>query len=212
MNKLAPLLFVVACQKTDKPAPAASQLPTESAKPPPAMTVEKTAPAADMSSIWSVPIHTLEGQATTLDAFKGKELLVVNVASECGNTPQYEPLEALQKKYEAKGFTVVGFPCNQFGGQEPGTPKEIHDFATGTYGVTFPLMEKIEVNGDKRNPIYAQLTTLTDDHGKTGDIQWNFEKFVVSADRKTVTRFSPKTQPDDPAVVKAIEDGLPKAN
>jgi glutathione peroxidase len=212
MTKLAvaALVFACACQKADKPAPAA-----DPAKPGPAAKMadkpaDKTVPGADLSSIFTAPVKTLEGQATTLDQFKGKALLIVNVASECGNTPQYEPLQALQKKYESKGFTVVGFPCNQFGAQEPGTPKEIHDFATGTYGVTFPLMEKIEVNGPSRHSIYASLTTLADDNGKTGDIQWNFEKFVVSADRKTITRFAPKTQPDSPAVVAAIEAGLPK--
>jgi glutathione peroxidase len=206
MNKLALLVFVVGCQKADKPAPAAD--PAAKAQDPVAATT--VAPKTDLSAVWTAPIKTLEGKPTTLEAFNGKALLLVNVASECGNTPQYEPLQALQKKYEGKGFTVVGFPCNQFGGQEPGTPKEIHDFASGTYGVTFPLMEKIEVNGGARHPIYAALTTLTDDNGKSGDIQWNFEKFVVSADRKTVTRFSPKTQPDAPEVIKAIEAALPK--
>ena len=159
--------------------------------------------------MWTAGIKTLQGQPTSLQAFRGKALLLVNVASECGNTPQYEQLEALQKKYEAKGFTVIGFPCNQFGCQEPGTPEQIADFCKTNYGVTFPLMEKIEVNGLARHPIYTQLTQLADGSGYSGDIRWNFEKFVVAADGKTITRFSPKTKPDDPAVVAAIEKGLP---
>ncbi|MGE0399855.1 MAG: glutathione peroxidase [Kofleriaceae bacterium] len=160
--------------------------------------------------MWTAPIKTLKGKDTKLEAYKGKALLLVNVASECGLTPQYTQLEELQKKYEAKGFTVIGFPCNQFGGQEPGSAEEIEHFCSRNYGVTFPMMEKIEVNGEQRHPIYKDLVTLPDDKGKTGDIQWNFEKFVVSADGKTITRFSPKTKPDDPKVVAAIEAGLPK--
>ena len=166
--------------------------------------------SADLDSIWQTPIKTLDGKPTTLAAFKGKELLVVNVASKCGLTPQYAQLEALQKKYEGQGFTVVGFPCNQFGGQEPGTAEEIEEFCSTTYGVTFPMMEKVEVNGAGRHPIYDKLTTVADGSGHTGDIRWNFEKFVISADGKTITRFSPKTVPDDPSVVATIEKGLPR--
>ena len=160
--------------------------------------------------MWSAPIKTLRGQPMTLADQKGKALLLVNVASQCGNTPQYTALEALQKKYEAKGFTVVGFPCNQFGGQEPGTAQEIEQFCSANYGITFPITEKIEVNGDKRHPIYQALTAIADAGGHSGDIRWNFEKFVVSADGTKVTRFSPKTQPDDPAVIAAVEAALPK--
>ena len=159
--------------------------------------------------MWNAPIKTLQGTPTTLAAHKGKALLLVNVASECGNTPQYTQLEALQKKYEAKGFTVIGFPCNQFGGQEPGSPEQIAQFCSSKYGVTFPITEKIEVNGASRHPIYAELTRVADDAGTSGDIRWNFEKFVVSADGASITRFKPKTQPDDPAVIAAIEKGLP---
>jgi glutathione peroxidase len=165
---------------------------------------------ADFGSIWDAKINTLDGKPTTLAAYKGKEILVVNVASKCGNTPQYTQLEDLQKKYEAKGFTVVGFPCNQFGGQEPGSAEEIHEFCSQTYGVTFPMMEKIEVNGAGRHPIYSELTKFPNEKGKDGDITWNFEKFVISSDGQHVTRFAPKTKPDDPSVVAAIEAGLPK--
>jgi glutathione peroxidase len=160
--------------------------------------------------IWDVPLHTLDGKATTLAAHKGKTLLVVNVASKCGLTPQYEQLEALQKKYAAKGFEVLGFPCNQFAGQEPGSAEEIATFCSRTYGVTFPMFEKVDVNGDKRHPVYQELTKIADSGGAAGDIQWNFEKFVIAADGKHVTRFRPRTKPDDPAVVQVIEDSLAK--
>ena len=135
--------------------------------------------------------------------------MIVNVASQCGNTPQYATLEALQKKYEAKGFTVIGFPCNQFGGQEPGTSQEIATFCATHYGITFPIMEKIEVNGANRHPVYQALTPIADASGHTGDIRWNFEKFVVSSDGSKITRFSPKTKPEDPTVIAAVEAALP---
>ena len=160
--------------------------------------------------MWDAPIHTLQGKPTSLAAYKGKALLVVNVASRCGNTPQYATLEALQKKYAAKGFTVIGFPCNQFGGQEPGSAEEIQTFCATNYGITFPIMEKIEVNGDNRHDIYKALTPIADASGHRGDIRWNFEKFVVSADGTKITRFSPRTKPDDPAVIAAVEASLPK--
>lgn len=160
--------------------------------------------------MWNVSLKTLQGQPTTLADHKGKALLLVNVASKCGLTPQYAQLEELQKKYEGKGFTVIGFPCNQFGGQEPGSPEQIAEFCSATYGVTFPMMEKVEVNGPGRHPIYKELTTLADAGGHSGDIRWNFEKFVVSSDGTTITRFAPQTKPDDPTVVAAIEAGLPR--
>ena len=159
--------------------------------------------------MWNAAIKTLRGKPTTLADYKGKALLLVNVASQCGNTPQYATLEALQKKYEAKGFTVVGFPCNQFGGQEPGTAEEIEKFCSANYGITFPITEKIEVNGAGRHEIYKSLTQIADASGHDGDIRWNFEKFVVSADGTKVTRFSPKTKPDDPAIIAAVEAALP---
>ena len=162
--------------------------------------------------MWSAPIHTLQGAATTLDQYRGKALLLVNVASECGLTPQYTALEAVHEKLAPRGFAVIGFPCNQFGGQEPGTPEQIQTFCSTSYGVTFPLTEKIDVNGAGRHPIYQALTAVADaaGDGYTGDIRWNFEKFVVSADRSMITRFSPRVAPDDPAVLAAIEAGLPR--
>ncbi len=159
-------------------------------------------------SILTEPIHTLQGAETSLSAFDGKAILAVNVASKCGLTPQYTGLEALQEKYSDKGFTVVGFPCNQFGGQEPGTAEEIETFCSTTYGVTFPMMEKIDVNGDSRHPIYAELTSVADAEGHSGDIRWNFEKFLIAPDG-SITRFSPMVTPDDPTLVSAIESSLP---
>jgi glutathione peroxidase len=181
-----------------------ANLPAAGAAPTP-VTVDK-----QLDGIWSTPIKTLKGEPTTLAAYKGKAIMLVNVASKCGNTPQYSTLEALQKKYAAKGFTVIGFPCNQFGGQEPGTAEEIQTFCATNYGITFPIMEKIDVNGETRHPIYKALTPIADAAGKNGDIRWNFEKFVVSADGKKVTRFSPKVKPEDPTVIAAVEAALPK--
>ncbi len=160
--------------------------------------------------MFTTQLKNLSGVPTSLAAFDGKALLIVNVASKCGLTPQYATLEALQDEYGKKGFTVVGFPCNQFGGQEPGSPEEIAEFCSATYGVTFPMMEKVEVNGPGRHSIYKELTALTDGAGYKGDIRWNFEKFVVSADRKTITRFKPQITPNDPTVVAAIKAGLPQ--
>jgi glutathione peroxidase len=211
MWKLAALAALIACSKSEAPSSPPPQPTPVETDPPKMKPTPTTALQAEVprDTLWNASIHTLEGAATTLASYKGKALLLVNVASECGNTPQYEQLQALQKKYEGRGFTVIGFPCNQFGGQEPGTPKEIHDFATSTYGVTFPLLEKIEVNGAGRHDVYKVLTQLADASGYKGDIRWNFEKFVISADGSTWTRFSPETKPDDPAVVAAIEVALP---
>jgi glutathione peroxidase len=162
------------------------------------------------SSMWNAPIHTLQGAPTSLDQYRGKALLLVNVASRCGLTPQYTALEALHEKLAPRGFSVIGFPCNQFGAQEPGTAEQIQAFCSTSYGVTFPMTEKIEVNGAGRHPIYTELTAVADASGHKGDIRWNFEKFVVSADRTKITRFDPRTAPDDPAVIAAIEAGLPR--
>lgn len=159
--------------------------------------------------MWDTPIKTLQGHPSSLAAHRGKALLLVNVASRCGLTPQYGALEALQAKYGPRGFTVIGFPCNQFGAQEPGTAEQIETFCSTTYGVSFPMTEKIDVNGAARHPIFQQLTTTADASGHRGDIRWNFEKFVVSADGQHITRFAPTTKPDDPAVITAIESGLP---
>jgi glutathione peroxidase len=160
-------------------------------------------------SIFDAPIHTLAGEETSLSEQKGKALLLVNVASKCGLTPQYEGLERLQREYADRGFAVLGFPCNQFMGQEPGTAEEIQTFCSTTYGVSFPLFEKIDVNGASRHPIYDTLTSVPDSEGQAGDIQWNFEKFLVSPSGDIVGRFRPTTQPDAPELVSAIEANLP---
>jgi glutathione peroxidase len=160
-------------------------------------------------AIYDIPIHTLEGEDSSLEPYRGKALLVVNVASKCGLTPQYEGLEQLQKTYGDRGFSVLGFPCNQFMGQEPGTAEEIREFCSTSYGVTFPLFEKIDVNGQQRHPIYTELTGKEDSAGEAGDIQWNFEKFLVSPDGDVVARFRPPVDPQDAAVVEAIEAQLP---
>jgi glutathione peroxidase len=160
-------------------------------------------------ALYDIPIHTLQGEPSSLAPYEGKALLLVNVASKCGLTPQYEGLEQLQKEYADKGFTVVGFPCNQFMGQEPGTAEEIQEFCSTTYGVTFPMFEKIDVNGAQRHPIYDELTAVADADGEAGDITWNFEKFLVSPGGDVVGRFRPQVTPDDPALVGAVEAQLP---
>jgi glutathione peroxidase len=160
-------------------------------------------------SFYDVPISDLDGSAMDLSSLAGKEVLVVNVASKCGLTPQYAGLEQLQRDYAAKGFTVLGVPCNQFAGQEPGSPEEIQTFCSTTYGVTFPLTEKLDVNGDERHPLYELLTETADSEGKAGDIQWNFEKFLVSPDGKVVGRFRPLVEPGSEELVAAIEANLP---
>jgi glutathione peroxidase len=158
-------------------------------------------------SIYDHPVTALDGSAADLHDYEGKTALIVNVASKCGLTPQYEGLEQLQKTYGDQGFTVLGFPCNQFLGQEPGTSEEIATFCSTTYGVTFPMFEKIDVNGDDQHPLYADLTQVEDADGAAGDVQWNFEKFLVAKDG-TVTRFRPGVEPQDPAIVSAIEADL----
>ena len=160
-------------------------------------------------TVRDIPINTLNGQPSSLAALDGKTLLVVNVASKCGLTPQYTGLEELQKRYADRGFSVVGFPCNQFGGQEPGSAEEIAEFCSTTYGVSFPMFEKIEVNGPGRHPIYDELTPVPDADGQAGDIQWNFEKFLVGPDGAVLARFRPMTEPDAPELVAAIEANLP---
>ena len=162
-----------------------------------------------MSELLGLPVTTLQGTATTFGELTGgRAALVVNVASKCGLTPQYSTLEALHAELAGSGFTVVGFPCNQFGGQEPGTAAEIEQFCSATYGVTFPMSAKIDVNGAGRDPVYELLTAVPDAAGEAGDIQWNFEKFVVAADGRVVGRFRPRTEPDAPEVRAAIESVL----
>ncbi len=159
-------------------------------------------------TLLDAPVNTLSGQPASLGTLAGKTLLIVNVASKCGLTPQYEGLERLQERYADREFSVVGFPSNQFGGQEPGTADEIAEFCSTTYGVSFPLFEKIEVNGPGRHPIYAELTAAPDADGEAGDIMWNFEKFLVSRDGKVLARFRPRTEPEEPEVIAAIESSL----
>jgi glutathione peroxidase len=155
-----------------------------------------------------VPVTTIDGRDTTLAEHAGQTLLVVNVASKCGFTKQYAGLEALHEAYADRGFAVLGFPSNQFGGQEPGTEQEIQAFCSTTFGVTFPLFAKVEVNGPGRHPLYAALTETPDAEGAAGDVQWNFEKFLVSRDGRTVTRFRSAVTPEDPALVSAVEQDL----
>jgi glutathione peroxidase len=161
-------------------------------------------------TIYDARINTLEGSPADLSEFQGKALLVVNVASKCGLTPQYEGLQKLHEEYAARGFEVLGFPCNQFMGQEPGTAEEIREFCDTNYHVSFPLFEKIDVNGDQQHPIYAELEQTADADGEAGDVKWNFEKFLVGPDGSVAGRFRPQVTPDDPALVAAIEAQLPK--
>ena len=158
--------------------------------------------------IKDIPLTALDGTPTSIAAHTDKDVLVVNVASKCGLTPQYTALEELHKAYSGQGFSVVGFPCNQFGGQEPGTAEEIQEFCSTTYGVTFPLFEKIDVNGEDRHPIYDELTATPDAEGNAGDITWNFEKFLVSPKGDVVARYRPQVEPEDAAIVGDIEAQL----
>jgi glutathione peroxidase len=160
-------------------------------------------------SILDAPLARLDGTPGTLrDLTGGRPALLVNVASKCGLTPQYTGLEQLQEKYAHHGFTVVGLPCNQFGGQEPGSSEEIAEFCSATYGVTFPMSEKVEVNGEDRHAIYTQLVETPNEKGETGDVQWNFEKFLIGADGGVVARFNPGIQPEDALITEQIESLL----
>ncbi len=161
-------------------------------------------------SVHEIELQTISGDPATLGDFAGDAILVVNVASECGLTPQYAGLQRLHERFAHRGLTVAGFPCNQFGGQEPGSPEQISEFCTVNYGVSFPMFAKIDVNGPDRHPLYAELTETTDAEGKAGDIQWNFEKFLVAPDGKVIGRFRPLTEPEAPEVVAAIEAALPR--
>jgi glutathione peroxidase len=160
-------------------------------------------------TIFDIPVKTLAGQDSSLGSQSGKTLLVVNVASQCGLTPQYTALEELHEQFASRGFAVVGFPCNQFGRQEPGTAEEIGEFCSTSYGVTFPMFEKIEVNGPGRHPIYTVLTATPDANGEAGDVMWNFEKFLVRPDGTVAARFRPQTTPDSREVLAAVETNLP---
>lgn len=158
-------------------------------------------------SVYEIPLTTLAGEPLSLADYRDRAVLVVNVASQCGLTPQYAGLERLQQEYGERGFTVLGVPCNQFAGQEPGSAEEIGTFCSATYGVTFPLLAKTEVNGAGRHPLYAELTKVADAEGEAGDVQWNFEKFLIGRDG-AVTRFRPRTEPEAPELVAAIEAQL----
>ena len=159
-------------------------------------------------SVFTVKIKGLTGGEDALDAVANKVVLIVNVASKCGLTPQYTGLEALQKEFSSKGFSVLGVPCNQFGAQEPGSAKEIETFCSTNYGVTFPMTEKVDVNGDSRHALYSLLTPVKDGEGHSGDIRWNFEKFLVGKDGKVIARFSPMVAPEDETLRAAIRSAL----
>ncbi|MGP3989272.1 glutathione peroxidase [Streptomyces sp. 3N207] len=160
-------------------------------------------------SVHDVKIDALTGGPANLAQYRGKAVLIVNVASRCGLTPQYAALEKLHEQYAPRGFTVLGVPCNQFMGQEPGTAEEIAEFCSTTYGVTFPLTEKIDVNGEHRHPLYTALVDTPDAEGHSGDIRWNFEKFLIAPDGTVAARFAPQTEPDAAEVTTAVEAALP---
>ena len=160
-------------------------------------------------SILDAPIARLDGTPTTLgEITAGRPALLVNVASRCGLTPQYTGLEQLQREYGDRGFTVVGMPCNQFMGQEPGSAEEIAEFCSATYGVTFPMTEKLDVNGSGAHPLFQRLSEAPDASGEAGDVQWNFEKFLIAPDGEVVARFRPQMEPDAPELVGAVEQLL----
>jgi glutathione peroxidase len=159
-------------------------------------------------SIHDIELPMLNGKPASLSEYAGKVVLVVNVASKCGFTPQYAGLQALYDEYSARGFTVLGFPCNQFFHQEPGNPDDIQSFCSINYGVTFPLFAKLEVKGPGQHPLYKILTELPDDAGKAGNVAWNFEKFLVDQKGHVVRRFRSKVVPQDPIVIEAIESLL----
>ena len=164
---------------------------------------------ATLTDLRNIPFQTADGGTATLSDYSDKVLLIVNVASKCGLTPQYEQLEKLQRAYADRGFTVLGFPCNQFGGQEPGSMEEILDYCSMTWGATFPIFDKVKVNGGKAAPVYKALKKAEDVEGKKGPILWNFEKFVITPGGE-VHRFRPQVKPDDPAIVEVIEANLPR--
>jgi glutathione peroxidase len=163
---------------------------------------------AQTQSIYGVELARLDGKPAKLSEYTGKVVLAVNVASKCGFTPQYAGLESLYEKYADRGFTVLGFPCNQFFNQEPGDAEKIQEFCSVNYGVTFPLFAKLDVKGGNQHPLYSILTELPDDTGKAGDVKWNFEKFLVGRDGRVVRRFRSKVTPEDTTLVEAIESLL----
>ncbi|MEU8297232.1 glutathione peroxidase [Micromonospora sp. NPDC048909] len=160
-------------------------------------------------TVFDIPIGALNGGPADLASYRGRALLVVNVASRCGLTPQYAGLQALATEYADRGLVVLGVPCNQFAGQEPGSAAEISDFCQVNYGVTFPLTEKVDVNGPERHPLYAALVQTPDAEGHTGDVRWNFEKFLVAPDGAVAARFAPTVEPDSAELRAAVEKVLP---
>jgi glutathione peroxidase len=169
------------------------------------MTTTSSSPTERHPPIYQLELTRLDGRPDTMANYRGKVLLVVNVASKCGRTPQYAALQTLFERYGADGFVVLGFPCNQFGDEEPGSAEEIAAFCQANYGVTFPMFAKTDVNGPARHPLYALLSERTDDAGEAGDIRWNFEKFLVARDGTVLRRFRHTVTPDEPEVVQAIE-------
>jgi len=159
-------------------------------------------------SLYDIPLTTLDGKPASLADHKGEVMLAVNVASKCGFTPQYEALQKLHETYSAQGFTVLGFPCNQFLFQESGSADQIATFCSTTYGVTFPMFDKLKVKGRSQHPLYTELTKKEDGSGKAGNVKWNFEKFLINRDGEIVGRFRTKVKPDDPEVIAAIESAL----
>ncbi len=166
--------------------------------------------SAEEKSPLNFTVKSLSGKEVELNKYKGNVVLIVNVASKCGLTPQYKDLQAVQDKYKEEGLSVLGFPCNQFGGQEPGSEAEISEFCTTKYNVKFDMFSKVDVNGDGASDVYKVLTSTETKPVEKGDIKWNFEKFLIGRDGKVVARFAPRTSPNDPAVVKAIEAELAK--
>lgn len=164
----------------------------------------------EIVDLYDIPLRTLHGQAATLAEHRGKALLVVNVASQCKLATQYAGLQALHQQFSARGFSVLGFPCNQFLDKEPGTPEEISTFTTSQYSVAFPLYEKLNVNYPDRHPLFERLITVNDDDGAAGDVEWNFEKFLVAPTGDPVARFRCLTAPDDPSLIAAVEAQLPR--
>lgn len=172
------------------------------------VTTHGAAGAAEVPPALDFTMKSLDGKDVELSSYQGKVVMVVNVASQCGLTPQYEQLQSLHEKYKDKGLAIIGFPCNQFGKQEPGSADEIRDFCTKNYGVSFDMFAKVDVNGNEACPLYKHLTSLDTKPKGEGDITWNFEKFLIDRNGKVVARFAPRTKPDDAEVLKAIETAL----
>jgi len=171
-----------------------------------AITLFQAVAAGAAQNLYDIPLKDIDGKDTSLKPYQGKVLLIVNVASKCGFTPQYAALEALYQKYQDRGLVVLGFPCNQFGAQEPGTDAQIKEFCSSKYNVTFPMFDKLEVNGPGRHPLYLALAGAGSPY--PGNIHWNFTKFLVSRDGKIINRFDSKVTPDSPQVTQAVEAAL----